>query len=810
MKQLDKWKIFLSSTSKDLHDVRDHITQFLRTKGIEVIRFEDNFIKDVNKNSQQICIDNVRNADFFILVLDCCCGEKYNIDNSISITQAEFREAKKNNIPYIFFISERLKDEYFNLIGNINAKNQKKVIKAPVLKKHLRTYTLIDNNIETDLLFFTHELMSSNEGNYASFFSSNIDIEKEMLSRLKDFSFSIYRKIISAQTDLLLGNGEFGRTLKGLLGGYYTKPEVRKIPDYDGGDIDLSKTIPPILEEKRYVIIQGKAGAGKTTELIRAYLNDSVDENNYMKKMKLYVRLKDLPINEFGIVDPLTIINYQIENILGRGPYEFLYGEVNFHLYFDGLDEIATDPREKDIKIYVNASVLKHSLALAGRVEIGERVRNILLQQDVSLLVYEVYEWDNKKANIFLTKTFASYPSLIEELEEEHIQKKIVDLIKNPLIATMFAFIIHENDLKWPVDVDNQASLFDIFIDRWLNRELVRLSINSRSFSKSKKDIRKAWRITAWELYQLLGSNRLLKTDQLIETIILLQPNISKKLLGNIFESLLIKSRISDVIKGFIHEQFMEYFIAELFVDHCLNNDEAVLSYLEKAIRGDVNDFIRAIWDRFEDRKVVKIFETLKSLYYNQAVDNIQMQANIIYYMSRIPMRNLRDQVKDFFEKASYSTHMFISNGALYSLVRLGDFSAEERLYHSLSTSKEAASYNRRLHLEYYADVLPSPNPPTFDDEVSLWGRCCKELLEHLYDNRDKFIYTKRVDIFTIRDLMSSRQHRGSLDHENLEQIHKSLMRLKKERPAYIHIVDKAMVEYCKLKELWESLSISG
>ena len=804
MNNSESWKIFISSTSEDLSKIRENLTLILRDKGFEVIRYEDNFIKSVNRNSQDICLDNVQRADFLILILNKNFGSNY--DETISITQAEYYEAKKSNIPVIFFIKNQLYNEYKNLINEIKTNDRKKVIDTALLNKKIKSSKLIDIEIDSKLLPFVHELMTSEEGNYASFFDTDKDIEQEMLSRLKDFSFSIYRRLIEEQTNILLHNNEFGRTLKDLLGGHYTNPEVRKIPNYEDSDIDLAKVLPSHLKNNSHVIIQGKAGAGKTTELVRTYLDDIIDEKNYLKKMKLYVRLKDLP-NNLTVINPITLVNYQIETMLGRSPYPFLYDDITFHLYFDGLDEIATDPKEKDIKIYLNPEILKHPLVVTSRIEISERAKNILLQQKVSYLVYEIYEWDNKRANTFLKQIFSAYPTLIKELQEEKIQKNIVDLIKNPLIATMFAFIIHENELKWPADIDNQASLFDVFIDYWINRELIRLSVSERSFNRVKKDIRQAWRITSWELYQARGSSRQLQTNQIVEIIINLHPKMTRKYFGNIYNSLLVKSRITDIVLGFIHEQFMEYFIAELFVEYCLTDNSAMLLYLERAIRGDVNDFIRAIWDKYEDKKIFNIFNSLESIYYNQAACNVQMRANVVYYISRIPLYSLSSQIKEFFEKISYESNTFIRNGALYSLVRLGDFAAEERLYVSLSTDNEAASYNRRLHLEYYSDVLPSNNPPALDNENSLWGRCCKELLEHIYNFNDKFVYTKRVDIFTIRNLMHSRQNRGSLDYDSLNKIYLTLEQLKVVRPEYAHMSEKAMDEYFKLKNLWESLS---
>ena len=87
----------------------------VRVLGFEVIRFEDNFKIDPEKNSQEVCIDNVQEADFVILLLDCNFGSRFKFDESISITQAEYREGKKKNIPVFHFIKKSLEQEYFKM-----------------------------------------------------------------------------------------------------------------------------------------------------------------------------------------------------------------------------------------------------------------------------------------------------------------------------------------------------------------------------------------------------------------------------------------------------------------------------------------------------------------------------------------------------------------------------------------------------------------------------------------------------------------------------------------------------------------------
>jgi len=805
MQELKKWKIFLSSTSKDLSKMRKRITVFLRNQDFDVIRYEDNFIKHVNKNAQDICVDNVRTADFFVLLLDKMYGTSFRNDESISITQAEYLEAKTCGIPIIFFLNEELNNEYRNVIRELV--NLGESPNTATLSKQLELSKLT-YVAEPKLLLFVYELMTSEAGNYASFFKNYKDLESELLNRLKDFSFSIFDKLLHKQQDSLRYRNEFWRTLDEILNIYYIAPDIKKIPDDGIRYIDLSKAVFFMLNKEQLVTIQGKAGAGKSTEIVRTYLDDNIDKKNYIHKMKLFVRLKDIPIKIFNNFSPISILNYQIETMLSKKPYKYFYDDIKYHLYFDGLDEIADSPIESDIKFYLTPEILKHNLVISSRIETSDRMKNYLSKQSVFPIVYEICEWNQKKATEFLSKVFTNSPALIEKINDTESQKKIISIIQNPLIATMFVFIIHENNLEFPTDIENRASLFERFVDRWLDRELSRISVGKTQYSKLKKEIRMAWRIAAWELYKARGLNMKLNISQIIEKIKLKYPRITKKSLnGSVFKSLLFENMATSDITGFVHEQFMEYFIAELFVEYSLNIDNYFLQYLEKSILGDVNGFVKAIWDKFEDSKLLKIFKNLQSVFYNSKI-SIQMQANIIYYISRIPLID-SFLIKKFFNDVSRTApHIYVRNGALFSLVRLGDLTAEERLYEALTTNEDAASYNRRLHLEYFSDLLPEGTPPVFDNGKSDWSKCCQKLLEHIYDNSERFIFTRRIDIFTIRNLMFSRQRRGSLDKESLELIHSSLYEMKKCSTKYLELIDKSITEYILLKELWESLPV--
>lgn len=87
---------FISSTIYDFRDLRSAIKFYLEEQGCKVLASEFNdFEKPLDKHSYEACLDAVRSADFFVLLIGTRVGGWYDQVNQISITQREYREAYK-------------------------------------------------------------------------------------------------------------------------------------------------------------------------------------------------------------------------------------------------------------------------------------------------------------------------------------------------------------------------------------------------------------------------------------------------------------------------------------------------------------------------------------------------------------------------------------------------------------------------------------------------------------------------------------------------------------------------------------------
>lgn len=103
-----KPEIFISSTVKDLPNERAAAKSAVeKVNGIPIM--SEYTMNAVDKPSVQACIDEVKKADFYVLIL----GERYGweLENGISITELEFDTAYKEKKPIFVFNTKVNKEE---------------------------------------------------------------------------------------------------------------------------------------------------------------------------------------------------------------------------------------------------------------------------------------------------------------------------------------------------------------------------------------------------------------------------------------------------------------------------------------------------------------------------------------------------------------------------------------------------------------------------------------------------------------------------------------------------------------------------
>ena len=113
--------VFVSSTVSDLPNEREAARLSIEQVDCVPSMCEHTFIAQ-NRNSIDVCLNEVRKADIYILILGGRYG--YELDDGISITEKEWFTADKNDKPIIVFNlinynKEQKQIEFANKVGDI-------------------------------------------------------------------------------------------------------------------------------------------------------------------------------------------------------------------------------------------------------------------------------------------------------------------------------------------------------------------------------------------------------------------------------------------------------------------------------------------------------------------------------------------------------------------------------------------------------------------------------------------------------------------------------------------------------------------
>lgn len=87
--------VFISSTVLDLADLRSGIKYMLRQRGVNVLMSEaSDFPLQGDRSAVDECFENIRNCDYYILLVDKRCGSLYR--PGVSVTRQELRIARES------------------------------------------------------------------------------------------------------------------------------------------------------------------------------------------------------------------------------------------------------------------------------------------------------------------------------------------------------------------------------------------------------------------------------------------------------------------------------------------------------------------------------------------------------------------------------------------------------------------------------------------------------------------------------------------------------------------------------------------
>tara|TARA_B100000949_G_C14241865_1_gene433932 strand:+ start:157 stop:1215 length:1059 start_codon:yes stop_codon:yes gene_type:complete len=165
-----KPRIFISSTCYDLNDIRSELTDFLQKYNFEVLNSQlKNFGVTPGKHSHTACLEQVENADFFIVIIGGRRGGTF-IGSEKSITNEEYSLAVKKGVPIIVFVNQRVNEI------------------LPLYKKNA-TLNFSDVVEDKRVFHFIEYIKASSEDNWIFQFQNVNDIKDTIKAQLAYYLF---------------------------------------------------------------------------------------------------------------------------------------------------------------------------------------------------------------------------------------------------------------------------------------------------------------------------------------------------------------------------------------------------------------------------------------------------------------------------------------------------------------------------------------------------------------------------------------------------------------------------------------------
>lgn len=818
------WIISVLSTAYDLQEHRKALISMLKEKNITVSAYElPEFPVEADKHSHDSCLVALRRVDIALVIIDKRSGGTYcGIDENnaqISITEAEYLEAIKEGIPVFIFVKKEAKDElhgYKKELKNycekhgIPVANSSEVKKASVAfdEEYVCKYV---EKVQT--LHFIEDVQNAyrnySVSNWMDFFDDIENLKECVEGKLNGYSRALMQKLSVAQNKSLLNkhtSTSIGMTLRDVFSSeYYIEPPHEVISGemlIDKGFNSLSESIANVLATDNSVLIYGEAGYGKTTIIARCF-SEHVER---LKKNPTYEIPLFLPLRNKGSdysFDIVEYINDELGDLLHKEVYPYLnLQELQLRFYCDGFDELAESLTESDLDRIRKSGLFEYPLLLTCRQQFVTRYLNVHNFTDVFGVRIQMKKWNVDTVEKYITNYYEK-----KKIDKRDIEKiihairkntELQQLIDSPLLITMFLWFLEKDNEGKNVDEISKVELFKCLMYELATRE------HSKNTSLSSALILSIWEFVAWQLYLHRKNNDKLIREDLIEMISEVFSGINVDHVILTFDALFEWK--SDYLCGTFHEQFMEYLVAKLLVRACINKEEPYPVFLKYVLRPEINRYFRGICKEESKRRRETVYDSILNQYLENVgkTDNeaIATRVHAVYHMSRLESDKRVESINRAFQTEK---NISVLLSLYFGAIKLAMIDKEKDFYDLLKVP-EYSEANRGYHLAYYADMIESGTLPYVDDNVSEWQGTLKAIERHFETEDLSHYLLRRIELFTIKELIVSRKKAFPLTQEILNKFEILILNSPYScMPEYTEFFENTKKEYEELVKVFEA-----
>lgn len=744
--KVQKCKIGIFGTDWDQEAIKKILNLHI-ADNIEFDHFSkpETFGIDHDTHPHQTCINFVPLCDLAFFFINKRYGGPYQGEVfweerpddwtfDLSVTHAEYRKAKIENIPVIVFIHSKAYKE----IGDVFLKSKDDY------KSDKERYESIKNDWnrnkhyvkDSEVYCFIRETsrgMGKNqlyqswmvEYSDADLDNNCYNLKEKIIGGIKSLTPDIIRNVANEQYDALQNELRIGPEISYKFMNENGCLVDRKIQDHTRHNVKNPKD--KIRKAPNHVMVTGGANTGKTFFMIDLFGEDVESCNKVLdRNIPIFFSFKNRTKDNFDLVS--IISNEMFSHSLPKCLFNF--DTVSITLYIDGIDEggyITTAELKKNFtKLLDSVRDLKLVIALRQEYyDLNYTTFNEIFEGKIT--IYRLLEIEDGEGKMLVCNVLSVLDPVSDPKKLDLSKIVSRDLLHEPMHCVMAAWILHK---KSPGEVLNVPKVYDYYTELLAEHEIRHVDSSSLTI----EDLYKMWHETACIIARKKTKGENIDCDNLQKQLIDMGHDIAawKRTHGSLIECNRGYAR-------FKYDSYMNSLLSKMIIDY-LSRKKGTEDVLSIDCYYDTSVFIRNRFNELERDELIHIRDelcyTAIGHVFKENEDNIRIIANCIYLLGLMSrMENLdvdiegTDVIKRMIKGLKECTKVsYVSTGTLFALTALGDYNAENELNKELK-KEEIRKRNTDFHLIYFGAIRPQrsfpPNIPISDAGID-----CSRLLD--------------------------------------------------------------------------------